>query len=104
MNWRGDKMTEREMRDLFGKHDEHYHRFNDVAVEKRHSNRPDLHAFILLDKLVPSEQDIVWGSEHDEICLNVNLEKLAAVISEEEIIELVRCGVRCSYEGLSMFV
>lgn len=94
-------MTETEMRELFEQHDACYLDFDDV--QSKRSKRPDLHAFILLDTLVPSDRDMVCSAEHDEIFLEVSLSELAAVISEDQIIELIRCGVRCSYEGLSMF-
>lgn len=68
------------------------------------NKRPDLHAFILLDSLVPGKIDMISAAEHDEIFLDVDIEKLNDVITDEQIIELIRCGVRCSDEGLCMFV
>lgn len=73
-------------------------------IKNKFSQRPDLHAFILLDKILPSDHDIISCAEHDEIYLNPNLEELAAVITEEQILELVRCGVNFEREGLQMFV
>lgn len=72
-------------------------------VENKLSNRPDLHAFLLLDKLVPGKGDMVSGAEHDEIYLETDLEELAAVATEDDIRDLVRCGVRCDGDGLRMF-
>jgi len=70
------------------------------------SFRPDLCAFIILDKLAPSERDIVDGAEHDEIWLDVDLEKLSAAATEDDILTLVRCGVRWDDDSdcLAMFV
>ena len=73
-------------------------------VENKLSNRPDLHAFLLLDKLVPGTNDIVSNAQHDEIWLGVDLEDLAKVITPEQVVELIRCGVRVSDDSLAMFV
>lgn len=77
-------------------------------VENKASNRPDLCAFIALDRLVPSEHgnDIVCAAEHDEIWLATDVEKLAAVATKEDILLLVRCGVRLDVDqdALAMFV
>jgi hypothetical protein len=72
-------------------------------VEKKRSKRPDLHAFLLLDELLPDDGDIVAAAEHDEIFLAPNPEDLARVATKEQIIELIRCGVRLSDDSLAMF-
>ena len=63
-------------------------------VENRRSNRPDLHAFLLLDELCPSnrDRDMVCAAEHDEIWLDVDVNSF--VLTDDQIIELTRCGVR----------
>lgn len=97
-------MTISEMVDLFQKHEnEEYLHFSHVFGKL--SQRPDLHAFILLDRLCPDEFDIVEAAEHDEIWLGVDLSILSSVIIEEQVIELLRCGVRYDTEqdALSMF-
>ena len=76
-------------------------------VTNKLSNRPDLHAFMLLDKMLPiEEKDIISAAEHDEIFLQVNIEELAKVVTKEKIMELSRCGVRfdSSNDCLAMFV
>ena len=77
-----------------------------AKVENKTSNRADLHAFNLLDKLVPGTCDIVSAAEHDEIWLAVSPDELAKVATEEQIIELIRCGVRYDRDTdcLAMFV
>lgn len=76
-------------------------------VQNKTATRPDLHAFILLDRLFPSDNgsDIVSAAEHDEIYLGIEHSDLLK-LSEENIIELMRCGVRwdAHYEALCMFV
>lgn len=77
---------------------------NDVrAVSKCH----DLWAFILLDKLVPTQySDIICAAEHDEIWLWTDIVKLAERATEEDIKFLVGCGVRYSddHDCLCMYV
>lgn len=74
-------------------------------VEGKRSERPDLHAFILLDEILPGTGDIVSGAEHDEIYLSVDLEDLDKRATDDHIQELVRCGVMISeFHCLSMFV
>lgn len=81
-------------------------------VENKTSTRPDIHAFMLLDKLMGPYvegsgcSDIVSAAEHDEIWLSVDIEKLNQVATEAQIIELIRCGVRydSSNDALAMFV
>lgn len=83
---------------------------NDKFLEKDAINftitkRPDLHAFLLLDKLVPGKSDLISASAHDIFYLDISLEELAEVITEDQIIELIACGVMLDseYDCLSMF-
>lgn len=71
------------------------------------NNRPDLCAFLLLDKLVPApDHEMVTSSNHDEVFLHTDCEELAKVATDEDILMLTRCGVRydTEYECLAMFV
>lgn len=74
-------------------------------VTNKLSNRPDLHAFLLLDRLVPRDRDMVSGAAHDEIYLDVEPAELEG-ITEEQVVELIRCGVRYDShtDSLAMFV
>lgn len=97
-------MTKRELKDLFKLHHGEFLEFDRVANKR--SKRPDLHAFMLLDELCPGEKDIVSAAEHDEIFLAVEVEDLAKVITEDQVIELTRCGIRVSsdFDCLCSFV
>ena len=70
------------------------------------SQRPDLCAFLLLDKLLPGKRDIVSYAEHDQIWLDVDIDALAEVASKDDVVYLLRCGVWYDddVESLSMFV
>ena len=88
----------------YEKYDDEFLKFD--RVQNKLSQRADLHAFILLDSLFPNNHDIVSGAQHDEIWLDVSPEELAKVATEDQIIELIRCGVRYdeSTDSLAMFV
>lgn len=75
-------------------------------VENKLSNRRDLHALILMDKLVPSHVDMISGAEHDQIWFDCDVEDLEKAATFDDVINLIRCGIfLCSETGsLSMFV
>lgn len=90
--------------DLFEKHLEgEFLKFE--RIDNKLSGRRDIHAFILLDSLVPRDKDIVTAAEHDQIWLDVEPNELAPHITETQIIDLLRCGVFYDVGvGLSMYV
>ncbi len=75
-------------------------------LKRKETNRPDLHAFLLLDKLVPGMRNIVSCAEHDKIWLDIPLAQLASVIEPEQVRELVWCGVCLDEDtdSLTLFV
>lgn len=96
-------MTTDVMQHLFERHfDDEHLKFD--RVQNKRSNRPDIHAFLLLDSLVPGTQDMVASSWHDEIALDVDPETVALAATEDHVIELIRCGVRCDGGSFQMFV
>jgi hypothetical protein len=87
-----------------------FERYNDEFLKFERipnppSQRPDLCAFLLLDRLVPGKRDIVSCAEHDEIWLDVDEEQFKKTATEEDVLYLTRCGIRwdpdvesfCSY-------
>ncbi len=64
--------------------------FKDAA--NKLSNRKDLCAMLLLDKLLPGEGYIIRAAEHDVIYFEVKLDALAAVASQDDILLLCQCG------------
>jgi len=85
---------------LFDKHEDDFLGF--AKINNKRSNRPDLHAFLLLDELFPGNTDMIGGAEHDEFWLDIEIEDIEK-LTEEQVIELVRCGVRFDEESLCMF-
>lgn len=76
---------------LFDKHKDAFLQFKDIANPR--SRRADLHAFLLLDELTPGKANMIADAEHDYIWLGVDVDELLAVITEDHVIELTRCGV-----------
>lgn len=89
-------------------HEDEYLRFE--RVTNKRSRRPDVHAFLLLDEIVPMEHgkdsDMIAGAGHDQIYLDISSEDLATYATKDQWIELMRCGVRVDgeTESLAMFV
>lgn len=77
-----------------------------AGIETKLSSRPDIHAFILLNQLLPGDRDMVSAAEHDQIWLDVDLDALAEVATADHIRQLETCGVHydSSYDALYMFV
>jgi len=94
------------LQEMFEKHiDTEYIKFE--RIECPQHPRPDICAFLMLSQLVPDDgRDMVTSAEHDEIYLDTDCTKLAEVISEAQVIDLLRCGVRydAGADGLCMFV
>ena len=73
-------------------------------VANKRSQRPDLHAFLMLGELFPGTSDLVSSASHDEIWLDVDDDQVET-LTDEQILELSRCGVYHNLYGrLSMFV
>jgi hypothetical protein len=90
-------VTLNELAKAFGCDDEgapihsEYNRFERIADPP--SPRPDICAFLLLDRLVPGRRDIVSWAGCDGIVLGVDPGRLAEVATAEDVLYLVRCGV-----------
>lgn len=93
-----------DIHELFNKYDSDHLKFD--RVENKLHHRADICAFLLLDKLLPSNSDMVSASDHDIIYLDADLEELAKVATEDDILMLIRCGVHYDIEtdSLAMFV
>jgi hypothetical protein len=104
-------MTVDEMTELFEAASENFSSTFFVPDGRFGTMRTDLHVFLLLDSLVPPEphreglpiSDFICAAEHDQIWLDVDIEKLAAVITPELVVELDAAGVMVDDNGLSMF-
>jgi len=87
---------------LFDQHDSEYCEYS--RVHPLAETQPILHALLMLYRLVPNKCCIFAGADHDIIYLNVDSDALSGVISEEEVIDLIRCGVHLENDRLCMHV
>lgn len=92
------------LHDMFEKYNDDYTRFEKVL--NKLSQRPDLHAFLLLDAMLPGQQDMICAAKHGEIYLNIDSRDFEKIATQEQIHELVCCGVSYSYndDAFWMFV
>jgi hypothetical protein len=90
---------------IFDSFEDEYGEFD--KIDNPPFSRPDLCAFVFLDKLFSSKQkmDIVSSAEHDEIWLDIDGEQIEQ-LTKEQILYLVRCGVRydADNDSLVLFV
>lgn len=91
------------LKEVFDKHADEYIQFDHI-VNPVHP-RPDICAFMMLADLVPDQGDIVSAAEHDKIWLKTNCVKLEEAATENQIVDLIRCGVIYDeeFDGLCMF-
>lgn len=99
-------MTTKHFTEAFDEHEDEFLKFDRIPADERLSTRPDLHAFTILDRLVPGTDDMVSSAQYDEIFLSIDPETLASVVSREQLVDLIRCGLRYDeqFDSLAMFV
>ena len=95
------------MQDLaerFEKYEDEHIQFE--RIESPAHPRPDVCAFLKLHELCPGTRDMVSCAEHDEIWLSIDPEELNKKATDDDILLLVRCGVRYDddIDSLGMFV
>ena len=88
--------------EAFKKYDDEYMKFKDCT--EKLSSRADICAFLIADRLVPGDSDMISNAEHDQIFLVVDLVRLEEIATDEDVANLVRCGVFIDEDSLSMFV
>lgn len=96
-------LTRAEIEDVFATGADEYLEGGRIDPSRRLHKRTDLNAFLLLDKLRPGKDDIVSAASHDEFFLSVSLSNLAGKATREDILDLIRCGVRFHDGGFCMF-
>jgi hypothetical protein len=82
------------LKELFEKHGDEFLRHKNI--ENPMHRQADLCAFLMLDKIAPlnNDRDIIISSQYDEITLAFDPKKVALYATEQEIIDLIRCGLR----------
>lgn len=72
-------------------------------VKNKRSMRSDVHAFIILSELFPKQGGLIAAAMHEEIILDVSEDEIDS-LSDEQILDLYRCGVRYDEYCLAMFI
>jgi len=91
-----------DIKEIFESVNDQYLEFE--SVENKRSTRPDIHAFLLLSELDPDGKgDMIQSAWHDAVSLSFD-EDLIENLTQEQVIELTRCGVRYEDGYLCMFV
>ena len=75
-------------------------------IERPYSRFQDVHAFILLEVLLPRtiKGDMITASEHDQIYLAPDVKKIVKNMTREQAIDLRRCGVLYDEDTDSLFM
>lgn len=79
---------------IFDENEDEYLHHDRVDPGRRLHARPDLHVFLALDRLVPGDRDMVADAQHDEIFLQVMPDEVAGVATEQDVVDMIRCGLR----------
>lgn len=95
-----DVMLEKEERglSLFEKYEDEYLCFD--RVERKLSEVMDVHLFMVLGRLSPNVREIITGAEHDKVYIAGDAGWLVDAATEDEIRDLIRCGLCCDGDGL----
>jgi hypothetical protein len=80
-----------ELEALFDKHKDEYNHFERIQTPLH--SRPDLTAYLLLDKLVPGTKDMISFAKHDQYSTSIHPDDFCKVATEEDVITLIRCGM-----------
>ena len=87
---------------MFEKYNDEYLQFDNV--ENPVHQRPDLCAFLTLDRLCFGHFNMVASAGHDQIWLDTDVAALSNTVTEDDILLLVRCGVNFDEDTESLFM
>jgi hypothetical protein len=98
----------RKMLAFFEERADDFGNIEDVKPSRRLHRRPDLNAFLLLDKLLTNGNDsaILVDARNEQVWLSPKPWEVMQRASEEDLLDLVRCGVFYDEDNdsLSMYV
>jgi len=87
--------------EMFEAASDEFLKFDRIPETERLHSRPDLCAFLYLDRKQPGNRDIIGAASHDEIWISYDYDKTP--LTQEDVTYLHRCGVRFSDDSLCMF-
>ena len=88
---------------------ERFEKFNDEfikfdRIKNKRSLKKDMHAFLLLEELFPeSEEEMVAAASHDIVYLSIE-EDMLEKLTDDNIIELIRCGIGYNEENDCLYM
>jgi hypothetical protein len=98
----------RKMLAFFEERADDFGKIEDVKTARRLHRRADLNAFLLLDKLLTNGNDsaILVDARNEQVWLSPKPWEVMQRASEEDLLDLVRCGVFYDEDNdsLSMYV
>lgn len=81
--------------------------FERIPKEERLASRPDVHLMILLDRLLPDTNEfplcLTSHANEDGVFLETKVEDLVKVITDEQALQLLRCGLAYDKESHYLF-
>ncbi len=83
------------VKELFVKHENEFLNYKaDPSLEDK------VHDFVVFESLVKfvKRGDLIGNLGHEEIYLNVDVDEVISVLSEGDLVKLIRCGLRYSDE------
>lgn len=95
-------MEFKEFKAIMSRDDDEFLKFENIEYPM--SKYRDVHAFLLLEKLYPHARTMVCAAEHDQIWLAPDTRKIAKIITEEQCVELIRCGVMMDDDTGDLFM
>lgn len=90
--------------ELFEKHQDEFLQYErDYSLKDK---AKDVTLFNMLSDKIPPHKDLIIGAWYEEIFFDVDLDDFVTFFSEEEIVRMIRCGLRYDSERecLCMFV
>lgn len=81
-----------DLNESFERHNEEFLHFE--RIEGPRHARPDICAMLILHDLDPKPRAAVSAATHDEIWLDFDCEVVAKTITDEQVRDLARCGIR----------
>lgn len=103
-----EQLTENQLEAIFEKYEDEFCEFH--RIENPKHCRSDMCAMLMIDEIQSrsdfgdNQGNMISWAEHDVIHFDVNVENFSKVVTKEELIDLIRCGIRLEEGNFTMFV
>jgi hypothetical protein len=72
-------------------------------VQNKLSQNRDLHAFLLMESIEPVQYRLIAGADHDVVYLEGPTDSFIEKLTEEQAIDLIRCGIHYENDGFAIY-